>query len=50
MQLLVVLLLVAGVVCALVAASGVPMRPQLGWVAVACVAGALLVPAARALG
>ena len=50
MEVIVVLLLVAAVVLALVAAAGVPVRPQLGWVAVACVAGALLVPAVRALG
>lgn len=49
MAVLVVLLLVAAVVCALLAASGLPMRPQLGWVAVACVAGALLVPAVQTL-
>jgi hypothetical protein len=49
MHVLVVLLLVAAVVCGLIGAFAPPVRPQMGSLAVALIAAALLIPQAQGL-
>lgn len=49
MPILVVLLLLLAIVFAVVDAFYPPPHPRLGWLAVACIAGVLLIPAIQAL-